>query len=798
MSHLWNEPAERSHFSPNAHAYAQSAGLPMQYHVGSPNLGNPGRPSIQQQFQFVVKPQQQQQQQQQQHQHHHAHDVSDNYQYRTADAGLEASGIIGSTSTLDKSGSALGSQHPGWAFEHAAKLSHPPAASGTSTLDAFGSGSHVAPSSQTPGALSGPLGGLHHDGNTALVDASSNSFISDSSVMANTTSYPLSQAMAGVPIPISQPVPSAALGAPVSVAPLPSRRSVDVGMDRAPLGSTSFGSGGPEMTASEPTFAGSSASPTSSNGRLGSSPESQGLPRNSMFGEPALQVSGPALANVDAWMASSINAAPSVTSVSSTDMAMPHGRSSSVHYASSSQAAAPALTRQQQQLKHQQQQQQQQQQTFKTSVERRERNKASQRESRKRRQDRLEMLEAENAALRKALASAKKDKAGKGLSSKFSGAIFLDVIEPHLEDSSAEQGFNELIGHRFPEQKSEAQEVFNELDVYDPREAEGEAAQTSDVAISHSAYGEAAEIPAETDNQVAKSSGPVRNGRGAQPQRKNVWELGISHHESSKSFTSLVVVPELVLYKVCRLYFSLVLPFTTSLKSGIVNLRAARAAPFLLGGPDELPRFKGDPLDEAKPELVLPQNLMPTENQLRIGFHPVEIAVIPFPSMRDKLLTIIEAFHKLEGIEDVPDGARITEEERAYSPASTHPEVYAGKMQQRTAIISDMSTWTPEDELDPKNAVVIPDRNRVYRYGFTEKPKGSVKMGRPAQRFLDDFFVEVVRSLRIWTPAGDVFDQEGFELRESFFEKYPSLVDEKILRATNRWRRARGEAPIRL
>ncbi len=41
----------------------------------------------------------------------------------------------------------------------------------------------------------------------------------------------------------------------------------------------------------------------------------------------------------------------------------------------------------------------------------------------------------------------------------------------------------------------------------------------------------------------------------------------------------MVAVPELVLYRVCRLYFSTLLPFTTKLKSGIINLRAAREAP---------------------------------------------------------------------------------------------------------------------------------------------------------------------------------------------------------------------------
>ncbi|KAJ1026802.1 hypothetical protein NDA16_002099 [Ustilago loliicola] len=110
-------------------------------------------------------------------------------------------------------------------------------------------------------------------------------------------------------------------------------------------------------------------------------------------------------------------------------------------------------------------------------------------------------------------------------------------------------------------------------------------------------------------------------------------------------------------------------------------------------------------------------------------------------------------------------------------------------------MVADMSTWRPKDF---SGAVVMPDKSRVYSYGVLEKPRGSHRLRKPAQRWLDDFFYEVVQTLRVWSPAGDVFDGECFEFKESMFRKYPYMVDGEILRATNRWRRARGEDPIRL
>ncbi len=100
-------------------------------------------------------------------------------------------------------------------------------------------------------------------------------------------------------------------------------------------------------------------------------------------------------------------------------------------------------------------------------------------------------------------------------------------------------------------------------------------------------------------------------------------------------------------------------------------------------------------------------------------------------------------------------------------------------IRKRTALVADMSAWKPKDF---SGAVVMPDRARVYSYGFLEKPRGSHRLRKPAQRWLDDFFYEVVQTLRVWSPAGDVFDGECFEFKESFFRKYPYMVDGEILK----------------
>ncbi|PWY99421.1 hypothetical protein BCV70DRAFT_162459 [Testicularia cyperi] len=456
---------------------------------------------------------------------------------------------------------------------------------------------------------------------------------------------------------------------------------------------------------------------------------------------------------------------------------------------------------------------------FKTSADRRERNKASQRESRKRKQDRMESLESENAALRKALMDMKKF--SEGLSNgagikgedgseidpsrlvKFSGAIHLDQIESHLDDETLEPEWKRMVGHRFPASSSnsgdDAEEGLQGASIDSVSGSDEEQDARGDSAVQKAVDGaeDLASLSSATneDGKVAKSSGPIATSRDSSQQRKKtMWELSLNQRrqKTGSSFPSMVAVPELVLYKVCRLYFSLLLPFTTRLKSGIINLRAARVAPTFFGGCDDLPRFQGDSASDPSAEFYLPPNLMPTESQLRIGFHPVEIAVLPYPSMRDKLLTVLSAFQSIE------DVARQAETEARFSPADSSTvidELEVEDIRTRTALVADMSRWTPQGYV---GTMVRPDKSRVYQYGYLEKPKGSHRLQAPAQQWLDAFFLEVVHTLRVWSPAGDVFDPECFEFKESFFRKYPYMVDGQIIRSTNRWRRARGEEPIRL
>ena len=302
-------------------------------------------------------------------------------------------------------------------------------------------------------------------------------------------------------------------------------------------------------------------------------------------------------------------------------------------------------------------------------------------------------------------------------------------------------------------------------------------------------------------NQTWQGTGfsPTRDGQQTvRRQDEPTWQLALKESKFANSIASIIVVPELVLYNACRIYYSLVLPFTTRKKSGIVNLRSAKLAPSLVSAGQSFPRFKlshGQGLEKSE-EYLLPANLMPTEAQIRVGFHPIELAVIPFPSMRDKVLSILAAFNSLEGLYSVPDGLRVGERDERLST-----ELPSGirEVRPRTAVIADMSSWPAEGgDGSASMAMVVPDRSRIYTYGIDAKPKGSAKLRNAAQLWLDEFFGDFVASLRIWCSSGDVFDKDGFELRESFFQKYPTMVDAEILAATNRWRRARGEKPIRL
>lgn len=420
--------------------------------------------------------------------------------------------------------------------------------------------------------------------------------------------------------------------------------------------------------------------------------------------------------------------------------------------------------------------------TFKTSADRRERNKASQRESRKRKQTRLETLEDENAALRKALSGMKKvgeqsTPAPQAEAVKISGAIHLDGVESHLEDDSAEAEWSNIAGPffhgRFPTERN------NDSD--------------SSASSSHSVFeGRFQQVDDEAEPTPRKDGRSLPGSRKSSSARvsakHSTWELSFSQmrQQNSGLFPTMVVVPELMLYKVCRLYFSIVLPFTSSLKSGLVNLRAARAASGYMGGCDDLPRFSGYPSMDPSAELVLPKNLMPTEAQLRIGFHPVEIAVVPSPAMRDKLLTVLSAFQSIDNL------AR-----ESSDVSSDDDEPVTKNFPKRMALIADTTRWVPPESDDDPD-IVRPDKSRIYSYGFTDKPKGSHRLKMPAQQWLNTFFVDLVQNLHVWSPSGDIFDPECFEFHEPFIRKYPFMVDEQVMRSTNRWRRARGEAPIRL
>lgn len=399
--------------------------------------------------------------------------------------------------------------------------------------------------------------------------------------------------------------------------------------------------------------------------------------------------------------------------------------------------------------------------TFKTSIDRRERNKASQRESRKRKQTRLETLEDENAALRKALRQAGENSVTNSDDDSeprvtIAGAIHLDGVENHLEDDAVEAEWKGIAGSFFQGRL--------------PSER-----QSSSMSPTHSVL----EV-----RDAAGVVGPLKKPAQSSAKRTS-WQLSLPQmrQASSHRFPAMVVVPELMLYKVCRLYFSIVLPFTSGLKSGLVNLRMARAASGYMGGFDDLPRFRGR--SDPSADLILPSNLMPTEAQLRIGFHPVEIAVVPSPAMRNKLLTVLSAFQSIDNLAGSSETSSDEDE-----PVPMH-------VSKRMALIADTTRWDSSGP-DADRNLVRPDKSRIYSYGFTDKPKGSHRLKLPAQQWLNTFFVDLVQNLRVWSLSGDIFDPDCFEYQEPFIRKYPYMVDEQVLRSTNRWRRARGEVPLRM
>ncbi|PWN46734.1 hypothetical protein IE53DRAFT_365201, partial [Violaceomyces palustris] len=384
-------------------------------------------------------------------------------------------------------------------------------------------------------------------------------------------------------------------------------------------------------------------------------------------------------------------------------------------------------------------------QVYKTSAERRERNKASQRESRKRRQDRIDLLEQENAALRKSLAEARRrqnmpyneeggyvDTASTPRSAdciKFSGVLdheYIDRLDADLEkDDLFEPQFNMLIGSRYPCAGGPLDEGASKVKLT------GDGFRDLDsCSFGPNTVG---------DEEHHGSHEVARRSLSSEGMRKSTssWEVALHRNNDilASMIPSVVVIPEFVLYRLCRFYFRLVLPYTTELGSGVVDLRSATLAPEFDDRPNaqEIVTQQGD-----RPGL--PPNLMPTESQLRAGYHPVQVAVIPFPTMREKVMTILGTFQSFEkyGRED-EDRYAGSDHDGGSSLESSNASI------QNTAV------------------AVQPDRSRIYSYTFDSKPSGSHKLVPAARAWLEEFFVHFVRGLRVWCPAGAWFDPDSFE-----------------------------------
>ncbi len=184
---------------------------------------------------------------------------------------------------------------------------------------------------------------------------------------------------------------------------------------------------------------------------------------------------------------------------------------------------------------------------FKTSTERRERNKASQRESRKRKQDRLETLETENAALRKALADTKKFSHalsnGAGIRgqdgaevaplqfTKFTGAFHLDLIESHLEDDSAEAEWKDMIGHRFPAPTSQAEDGDGAFPAAGSTSSDSDEDNTGDGDSAAKAQG-GGSVKSEVDGaSTATTDKPAADSSSqtaSQQVKKAMWEISLN------------------------------------------------------------------------------------------------------------------------------------------------------------------------------------------------------------------------------------------------------------------------------
>lgn len=145
---------------------------------------------------------------------------------------------------------------------------------------------------------------------------------------------------------------------------------------------------------------------------------------------------------------------------------------------------------------------------------------------------------------------------------------------------------------------------------------------------------------------------------------------------------------------------------------------------------------------------MLPDNLLPTDTQLRWGLHPIEIAVIPFPSMRDKILTIIEGMHMIEAASS--DDQNVDAELTSNSINSNSSSSPLQNFHQANQSISNPSS---------------PSRTLIYDFGFNSKPHGGRWLQKRIRDWLATFFVDFVQSIRVWCLANDVFDLSCFEVR---------------------------------
>lgn len=215
--------------------------------------------------------------------------------------------------------------------------------------------------------------------------------------------------------------------------------------------------------------------------------------------------------------------------------------------------------------------------------------------------------------------------------------------------------------------------------------------------------------------------------------------------------------PELILYKVCRYYFELLLPFSASFRIDLVDLRTSR--PFedsRLGGSNNAryqPRNSAIWYENVN---MLPDNLLPTDTQLRWGLHPIEIAVIPFPSMRDKVLTIIEGMHIIES-----DSSQDQSE-------AAEPSLNSAKSNSSSS--SPLQQYFQANSSSP-NPPLSPSRSLIYDFGFNSKPNGGRWLQKRIRDWLMTFFTDFVQSIRVWCMANDVFDLSCFEVRIDLFCK---------------------------